>query len=69
MSLQSYINIVRSSQVLTELKWIKLGLSGGEKNKIEFKEKIQKQGVKTIYDLECNKIMRKEARKSMNMRI
>jgi hypothetical protein len=55
--------------VLTELKWIKLGLSGGEKNKIEFKEKIQKQGVKTIYDLECNKIMRKEARKSMNMRI
>jgi hypothetical protein len=69
MSLQSYINIVRSSQVLTELKWIKLGLLGGEKSKIEFKEKIQKQGVKTIYDLECNKIMRKEVRKSMNMRI
>ena len=55
--------------MLTELKWIKLGLLGEEKSKIEFKEKIQKQGVKTIYDLECNKIMRTEAKKSMSMRI
>ena len=65
MSLPSSTSILRLSQVPIGLRWTRSELSGGEKSKTEFREKILKAEERTILDSEYNKTTKMEKMRKM----
>ena len=60
MSLPSSTSILRLSQVPIGLRWTRSELSGGERSKTEFRERIPKAEERTILDSEYNKTTKME---------